>query len=105
MSDVPVISGADEVRDIWVDYHLDPLPRPEGVALVPTFQAEFDRWLEDERAQVREQVAQALSRWAADLDAMSLAHEIPSEASILRTRRDATKLAVRIARTGALAQQ
>lgn len=41
----PSVPTTDEVRDIWVDYHLDPLPRREGIALAPTYQATFDRWL------------------------------------------------------------
>lgn len=40
------------LRDLWVDWHLDPLPRSQGVALVPAYQAEFDRWLAEHDAQV-----------------------------------------------------
>jgi len=36
----------DEVRDVWVDHHLDPLPRALGIALVPAYQAAFERMLE-----------------------------------------------------------
>jgi hypothetical protein len=50
MTDVP---STDDVRDIWVDYHLNPLPRAEGIALVPEYQQAFDAWLETIRAEVR----------------------------------------------------
>ncbi|WP_156251037.1 hypothetical protein [Pseudactinotalea terrae] len=46
----------DEVRDAWVDHHLDTLPRPVGVALVPAYQAAFDRMLEQRIARA---IAQA----------------------------------------------
>lgn len=50
MTDVP---STDEVRDIWVDWHLNPLPRVEGIALVPEYQRLFDAWLDGVRASER----------------------------------------------------
>jgi hypothetical protein len=50
MTDTP---STDDVRDIWVDYHLNPLPRAEGIGLVPEYQQTFDAWLETIRAEVR----------------------------------------------------
>lgn len=43
----------DELRDIWVDYNLNPLPRSQGIPLVETAQADFDRWLETVRAEAK----------------------------------------------------
>lgn len=43
----------DDLRDLWVDRKLDPLPRAQGIELVPTVQAEFDRWLETVRAEAK----------------------------------------------------
>lgn len=40
-----LVPTTDEVRDIWVDYYLNHLPRADGIALVPRYQAAFDRWL------------------------------------------------------------
>ncbi len=52
MIDVPVPTTED-VRDIWVDHHLNHLPRAEGIALVPEYQKAFGAWLwtvsEDEK--------------------------------------------------------
>ena len=72
MTDGP---STDDVRDIWVDHHLNPLPRAEGIGLVPEYQAAFDAWLEsvraDERGRFRESMELAESevrshkdRWA-----------------------------------------
>jgi len=54
MTDVP---STDDVRDIWVDYHLNPLPRAEGIALVPEYQQAFDAWLGTIRADERARMA------------------------------------------------
>lgn len=43
----------DELRDIWVDYNLNPLPRSQGIPLVETAQADFNRWLETVRAEAK----------------------------------------------------
>ncbi|MFJ2619707.1 hypothetical protein [Glutamicibacter sp. NPDC087344] len=43
----------DGIRDIWVDRKLYHLPKSTGIALVPTVQAEFDRWLEQVRAEAK----------------------------------------------------
>ena len=51
----------DELRDVWVDYLLNPLPRSQGIPLVPVAQAEFDRWLETVRAEAK---AEALNEYA-----------------------------------------
>jgi len=48
----------DELRDIWVDYNLNPLPRSQGIPLVETAQAEFDRWLETVRAEAKAEALQ-----------------------------------------------
>jgi len=72
--DVP---STDDVRDIWVDYHLNPLPRTEGIALVPEYQEAFDAWLETIRADERERIthnvtaewAEAVHDYRADLRA------------------------------------
>lgn len=37
-----LVPDLDQVREIWVDYHLDPLPRAVGVPLVPVYGAAFD---------------------------------------------------------------
>lgn len=39
------------LRDVWVDYLLDPLPRSQGIAQVPRVQAQFDEWIAGIRAQ------------------------------------------------------
>jgi len=57
MSDV---LSTDDVRDIWVDYHLNPLSRDVGIALVPAYQAAFDAWLETIRADERERMKREL---------------------------------------------
>ncbi len=61
------------LRDLWVDWHLDPLPRSQGVALVPAYQAEFDRWLAEHDAQVLRDAADAyqVGGWADDMPAGS----------------------------------
>lgn len=57
MTDAPT---TDDVRDVWVDYHLNPVaPRAEGIALVPEYQAAFDAWLETIRADERERNREA----------------------------------------------
>lgn len=55
----------DELRDIWVDYNLNPLPRSQGIPLVETAQADFDRWLETVRAEAK---AEALNESATELN-------------------------------------
>lgn len=42
----------DALRDLWVDHLLDPLPRHEGIALVPLVQAAFDQWLAERDREV-----------------------------------------------------
>lgn len=37
--------STEELRDLWVDSKLAPLPRPVGIPLVPAVQAEFDLWI------------------------------------------------------------
>ena len=54
----------DDLRDLWVDRKLDPLPRAQGIELVPTVQAEFDRWLETIRAEAK---AEALRQAAENI--------------------------------------
>ncbi|MBM7767342.1 hypothetical protein [Glutamicibacter nicotianae] len=44
---------ADGLRDLWVDSKLDHLPRAAGIPLVPTVQAEFNRWLETVRSEAK----------------------------------------------------
>lgn len=56
----------DDLRDLWVDSKLDHLPRAVGIPLVPTVQAEFNRWLETVRAEAK---AEALLETAADTEA------------------------------------
>lgn len=51
----------DDLRDLWVDSKLDHLPRGVGIPLVPTVQAEFNRWLETVRAEAK---AEALNEVA-----------------------------------------
>ncbi|QDY64861.1 hypothetical protein FQA45_00230 [Glutamicibacter halophytocola] len=55
---------ADGLRDLWVDSKLDHLPRAAGIPLVPTVQAEFDRWLETVRAEAK---AEPLREAASDV--------------------------------------
>lgn len=43
----------DELRDIWVDYNLNPLPRSQGISLIETAQADFTRWLESVRDEAK----------------------------------------------------
>lgn len=43
----------DDVRDVWVDRKLYHLPKSTRIALVPTVQAEFDRWVETVRAEAK----------------------------------------------------
>lgn len=45
----------DDLRDLWVDRKLDPLPRAQGIELVPTVQAAFDGWLEQVRAEAKQE--------------------------------------------------
>lgn len=73
------------LRDLWVDWHLDPLPRSQGVALVPAYQAEFDRWLAEHDAQVLRDAADAYR--SGDLTGMFLSRDDYSRAW-LRARAD-----------------
>lgn len=47
----------DELLDLWVDHKLDPLPRAEGIALVPEAQVAFDRWLASVKSEALTDVA------------------------------------------------
>ncbi|WP_413455971.1 hypothetical protein ACLQ8T_05685 [Glutamicibacter sp. FR1] len=60
----------DDLRDLWVDSKLDHLPRHLGIPLVPTVQAEFDRWLETVRAEAKAEA------WDACSEAWEQAHSL-----------------------------
>lgn len=49
----------DDVRDIWVDRKLHHLPKSTRTALVPTVQAEFNRWLDKIRFDAYNEGAEA----------------------------------------------
>ena len=55
----------DDVRDVWVDRKVYHLPKSTRTVLVPTVQAEFDRWLETVRAEAK---AEALNESATELN-------------------------------------
>lgn len=59
----------DDVRDVWVDRKVYHLPKSTRTALVPTVQAEFDRWLETVRAEAK---AEALNEAAHALDSATI---------------------------------
>jgi len=59
----------EQLRDMWVDSKLDHLPRNVGIPLVPTVQAEFNRWLETVRAEAK---AEALNEYAETLEGLLL---------------------------------
>lgn len=46
-----------QIRDAWVDSKIYHLPKSTRTALVPTVQAEFDRWLETVRAEAKAEAA------------------------------------------------
>lgn len=48
----------NELRDLWVDHKLDPLPRSQGIPLVPTVQAEFDRFIAGIRGEAKAEALQ-----------------------------------------------
>lgn len=71
----------DQLRDLWVDHLLDPLPRREGIALVPDVQAAFDRWLAAERVEV---AAKALEEVADGSSLVVIAEWLRAHAAVLR---------------------
>lgn len=67
----------DDVRDVWVDRKVYHLPNSSAIALVPTVQAEFNRWLETVRAEAK---AEALNKAADNI------HEIDGREDAMASR-------------------
>lgn len=76
----------DVLRDLWVDHLLDPLPRAEGIALVPTVQTAFDRWLAEHDAEVRAKAVEDEADWIEQYNLGPLIEYSGTWASRLRAR-------------------
>jgi len=69
----------EQLRDMWVDSNLDHLPRTAGIPLIPTVQAEFDRWLGQVKAEAKAEVLINLAEEAERNDSWDSALWIESQ--------------------------
>lgn len=62
------VQDIGQIRDAWVDSKIYHLPKSTRTVLVPTVQAEFNRWLEQVRAEAKAEALDSLAQELVDVD-------------------------------------